>query len=526
MRHMHRRREQRHALLAEQARIGNWLLGRRPDGIWNWIRHMEDSIPRSFLSCSRPTGLGSRENMECGGTRVSRMVRSGIWTALVRCAPTLGLIFALSCAAPSVRNDPESGDMAVAAAEQERLLEEVNRIAHVIEDRVREAREQGNMLTELEALRSLDSEEQASSEMIRNVLALKLSELSATIGNYGDAIRYADRDDSTEPVVVDPVPVEALGRALPVALPVRAIEAIRELASSRRVIMINEAHHDPRHRAFTMQLLEAMYDEGFRYFAAETLNEADTALAERGYPTAESGFYIVEPVYGSLVRTAIRLGYTVIPYESTNDLTADEREREQAANLQSRILKADPQAKVIVHAGWGHIFEAPVEGVVPMAVRFRELTGIDPFTIDQTIMRERARPELEHPLLRSALEEGRIEGPTIFVRDGHPLSLAPESVDATLFHPRASLSRGRPTWLSIGGRRVAHSVPTALVPSGVHALVRAWPVDEPSEAIPIDQVEVTSTGPRPALLLEAGTYRVEAQTAAGDLLGVTQMKVP
>lgn len=412
--------------------------------------------------------------------------------------------------------------MTLAAAEQERLLEEVNRVGREIQDRVRVAREHGNLLTELEALRSLDAESEASSDMVRGVLALMLSELSATIGNHADAILYSGRGDPPYEGAVDSSLAQSLGSSMPTP----AIDAIRKVASSRQAIMINEAHHDPRHRAFTMQLLEAMYEEGFRYFAAETLYEADTALAERGYPTAASGAYTVEPVYGSLVRTAIRLGYSVIAYESVNDRTGDERESGQAANLQSRILTADPQAKVIVHAGYGHISKARLEAVVPMAVRFRELTGIEPFSIDQTVMTERARPDLEHPLFRLAIDEGRIEGPTIFLLDGEPWSAAPKLQDATLFHPRATLDRGRPTWLSIGGRRTARPVPADLVPNGVHALVRVWPADEPPEATPVDQVEVKPTGPRPVLFLAAGTYRIEAQTVEGSPLGVTQAQVP
>lgn len=448
---------------------------------------------------------------------------AGTWTRFVRYLPVAwSLGFAVACGTTPASVDPASDDMALAAAEQERLLEEVNRASREIQDRVRVAREHGNLLTELEALRSLDAESEASSDMVRGVLALMLSQLSATIGNYADAILYSGRGAPPNEVAVDSSLAESLRRATPTP----AIEAIRRVAFSRQVIMINEAHHDPRHRAFTIQLLEAMYEEGFRYFAAETLSEADTALVERGYPTAESGAYTVEPVYGSLVRTALRLGYSVIAYESVSDFTADERERGQAANLQSRILKADPQAKIIVHAGYGHIYNAPLETVIPMAVRFRELTGIEPFSIDQTVMTERARPDLEHPLFRLVADEGRIQGPTIFVRDGEPWSTAPKFQDATLFHPRATLDRGRPTWLSIGGRRTPHPVPADLVPDGVHALVRVWPIDEPPEAIPVDQVEVNPTGPRPVLFLAAGTYRIEAQTAEGSPLGVTQAQVP
>lgn len=447
-------------------------------------------------------------------------------------AAILILAFALvtACGTSSTRDDMAGQDDIAAhdelereAAEQEGLLAEVNQLAHDIEDRVRAARDKGNALTELEALRSIDAETAGASEMARDVLALKLSELSATVGNYADAIAYADRGAPPNEAAVD----SALARSLARSRPVPALEAIRDLASGRQVIMINEAHHDPRHRAFTIQLLEVLRDEGFQYFAAETLNVADTALAMRGYPTSMSGAYIVEPVYGSLVRAAIRLGYTVIAYESEHSNTTDEREREQAANLQARILDQDPDAKIVVHAGYGHIYEAPLDAVVPMAVRFRERTGIDPLSIDQTIMTEHARRDLEHPLFRLSTDEGRVEVPTIFMQGGaEPWSVAPDQHDATLFHPRVKMDGGRPNWLALGGRRIARPVPVALVPEGVHALVRAWPADEPEDAIPIDQIEIAPGAPRHVLLLAPGTYRLAAESAEGSPLGGMEVRVP
>ena len=67
--------------------------------------------------------------------------------------------------------------------------------------------------------------------------------------------------------------------------PCDAVAAILELADKHQVIMINEAHHVPLHRAFTLQLLEGLHRKGFRYFAAEALNAADKTLQTRGYPT-------------------------------------------------------------------------------------------------------------------------------------------------------------------------------------------------------------------------------------------------
>jgi hypothetical protein len=148
-----------------------------------------------------------------------------------------------------------------------------------------------------------------------------------------------------------------------------AVDALLDLADRHQVIMINEAHHVPLHRAFTLRLLEGLYRRGFRYFAAETLSSRDDALAARGYPTLKTGSYIAEPVYADLVRTALRLRFTVVPYEfesatppskSDDPLAAQNAcEEGQAKNLKERILAKDPKAKIIVHAGYAHISKKP-----------------------------------------------------------------------------------------------------------------------------------------------------------------------
>ena len=72
-----------------------------------------------------------------------------------------------------------------------------------------------------------------------------------------------------------------------------------------------------------MQLLPQLRAEGFDYFAVETLYQTDTALAARGYPTADSGFYTAEPISAEMVRTALKLGFHVVGYEALSD--ADRR---------------------------------------------------------------------------------------------------------------------------------------------------------------------------------------------------------
>ena len=61
-------------------------------------------------------------------------------------------------------------------------------------------------------------------------------------------------------------------------------------------MFFNEAHNVPLTRTLTVELLARLRAEGFNYFAAETVYASDTDLQKRGYPTAKSGFYTMEPI--------------------------------------------------------------------------------------------------------------------------------------------------------------------------------------------------------------------------------------
>src|SRR5690606_3224405 len=130
-------------------------------------------------------------------------------------------------------------------------------------------------------------------------------------------------------------------------------EAIINEAYNRRVVMLNEAHHVPETRGLTMALLKPLFDQGYRYFAAETFQEIGLKeTIKKGFPMLETGYYIAEPLFADIVREALRIGYTLVPYEHSApcdysvdpDGCQDQRERGQAKNLYDRTLKKDPSA--------------------------------------------------------------------------------------------------------------------------------------------------------------------------------------
>ena len=148
-------------------------------------------------------------------------------------------------------------------------------------------------------------------------------------------------------------------------------EIMDSTIANNRVIMMNERHFNPHSRAFVISWLEKCYENGYRYLAAETLFAKDSLLNERrSVLLSETGFYSDEPVYGDMLRTALNLGYTLVPYEG--DGFGVDREVNEAKNLVERIISQDPEAKFLLLGGFGHI--ADRNGWYTMGRYFKEQT--------------------------------------------------------------------------------------------------------------------------------------------------------
>ena len=94
-----------------------------------------------------------------------------------------------------------------------------------------------------------------------------------------------------------------------------AADAITDAAAGHRIVLVNEVHHNAQTRALTLELLPRLRKLGFTYLAIEALGD-DPGLVQRGYPLRSSGTeYLQEPLYGEIVREAIRLGFVLVPYD-------------------------------------------------------------------------------------------------------------------------------------------------------------------------------------------------------------------
>lgn len=362
-----------------------------------------------------------------------------------------------------------------------------------------------------------------SSGFMRNLLAQVIAAQESELGNYTQAVQDYPQGAPQLTHSAQPLPDTSTARAEPAA------EIIANLARSRRIVMLNEAHHAAQTRLLTLQLLPRLRKLGFNYFAAEALDEKDRDLQSRGYPVHDSGTYVREPIYAELIRSAIRLGYHVVAYDTTRlDSDPAQREQDQADHLRRRVFDRDPGARLFVHAGYAHVDKrADYFYTDTLAMRLKHDTGFNPLTIDQTLLREMA-PGLEYAGYRTLVQRFDPHGPTVLVMrsSGAAWSLEPEIYDVSVLLPPTRLLDGRPSWLTLGGQRRPVSVAENLPRLGLPFLIEARYADESADAVPADREMIVTDKPPPPLFLRPGDYRLDVLGAKGRRRPLRRLHVP
>nr|WP_315249693.1 hypothetical protein [uncultured Flavobacterium sp.] len=155
---------------------------------------------------------------------------------------------------------------------------------------------------------------------------------------------------------------------------------ISEIAKENQVIMLNEDHYYPKHRLFAMELLETLKANGYNYLSLEGFNYLSSE--KESTPNYHNGIYTDEPYFAHFIRKAIAMGFTVSGHENFDK--GVERELGQAKNI-IKIIEKDPKAKVFVFVGHGHLEKANTKDK-RMGEYFKELSGINPITINQTVI--------------------------------------------------------------------------------------------------------------------------------------------
>ena len=286
-----------------------------------------------------------------------------------------------------------------------------------------------------------------------------------------------------------------------------ARERILEGAEQTRLVIVNEAHHKPWHRAFTRSMLEDLYDRGYRHLGLEALtnhpqflNPVDTSAV----PMYLMGYYVREPELADLIRTAKSIGYTVFAYEETNQGAQPIREIGQARNIAEHMARF-PEDKFLIHGGYDHVREGRMttDWVYAMAQRLRDTTGIDPLTINQSDLMQ--RDDTDEVMV--ALNE-----------DGSPFRPTSDSLnymDLYLTHPVYQKANGRSGWKAANDR-VALPLNLSTAPASPPYLLAAYHVgDDLRSTVPADLVMVEQATDRVVFYLPADTYTYVLRTADG-----------
>jgi hypothetical protein len=301
---------------------------------------------------------------------------------------------------------------------------------------------------------------------------------------------------------------------------VNAAQYIITQARQQQVVMINEAHHIPYHRVFVLLMLKDFYKAGYRYLALETLD--DSLINRKKYPDYNTGYYTREPLYGEMLREAMKIGFKLVQYEPIQDCDnkgSDPnycnrfRDSLMAINL-AHFLKKNKQGKLLVYAGYGHIYEDNDSGWKGMAQYFKQFTMIDPFTIDLTREIEHFYPQLENKEFVAVNKFKKIKEPVIALQSNKPWH--DNHVDAIVIFPRyLTKGKARSSFYSIDGRRKIYNLSSLHLKPG--QFVQAFYANEKAgKRVPADQVVIRKQNND--LYLFSGTYSLEIKDNKGHLV--------
>lgn len=289
--------------------------------------------------------------------------------------------------------------------------------------------------------------------------------------------------------------------------PQNAKKYIINRSKNEQIIIINEAHHNASHRVFTTSLLQGLYDNGYRYFGLEALN--DTLINKRKFPIYESGYYTREPQLANLINEATKIGFILFNYEAGKGKGGKEREIEQAENIAKMIAK-NPNSKFLIHCGYDHVIEemrGNKDWEKAMAGRLKEITKIDPFTIDQVAYSEKGDVKFNSPYIQMV----NSKNPVIMVdSSGKTFNGGVENyqTDCRIIHPITKYINDRPNWLSLSGKRKTYKIPSSKI-TEYPVLILAYRINEfEQNGIPADIIEITKESQTGNLILDKGIYKI------------------
>lgn len=274
---------------------------------------------------------------------------------------------------------------------------------------------------------------------------------------------------------------------------VEAMSVVIDRAAEKRVVMINEAHHLSLHRRFAEELARRLFESGYTALSLEALRSDFDGPITRPLRHSD-GFYTNDPAMANIVRFYLDNGGIVLGHEASAQARQAGGGR---SNLQAQAIEAHleayPDRKLLVLSGWGHVSE----GGSQTAAQLREITGLDPLTIDQTAPPPRGQSCGSQPMIYYDLHAE-------MVRVG-----ASAQADLVIRHGPPCLEGGSGrAWMS-EYRRVDLEAPVS-----PPLLVQAHSPSDSAGAVAVDQ-RVILQGEPVELSLRPGVYDVTYRSAGG-----------
>lgn len=330
-------------------------------------------------------------------------------------------------------------------------------------------------------------------------------------GDYRNALQVWDKGMTTR----NYIPTQTDSAILANSVRKDAREYILSRSNTEQIIIINEAHHNARHRTFTRSLLEGLYKNGYRYLGLEAI--FDTAINVRNFATSETGYYTNEPEFGNLIHEARRLGFTLFSYEASEGKNGKEREIAQAQNIYA-FMQQHTKGKYLIHCGYDHAFEYEMRNwEKAMAGRLKEYSKIDPLTIDQVKFSEKSRPEYSHYFVSAT----KARSAFVLIDKNHkPFNgiNEPKQTDIAVIHPLTGYENERPNWLAAG--KVKYSLPQKKRMNYTYpVLVMAYRENEfEQKGVPADLVELGGKEINLPLYLKKGKYTIVIKNTAYEIV--------
>ncbi|MFT4678766.1 MAG: hypothetical protein ACI9RU_001128 [Litorivivens sp.] len=306
--------------------------------------------------------------------------------------------------------------------------------------------------------------------------------------------------------------------------PASAVAEITKAASKVDYLLINEAHHKPFHRLFTLSLLSNLKEQGYTSLAIETLAKDDISVNDSKKIDKGLGGLAIEPNYANLIRQALALGYKILPYDYNEEFEFTQRDSAAAARLLEHKVNGS-KGKTIVHCGSEHVDRTQKS----LVYWLEEMSKAKVLSVNQTFFCEEFSKTKESPFYQMAVTQFKNKEPFVLKNDKE-FYKEDETSDIFVFHPRTSYVDNRPDWfLRFTSPVVRYPV---LIPEKILkdiselALVQVYLKGEESDGIPVDQFMI---GPdiafKQTTFVSKGNYVIQVKNIDRKLISQADLDV-